>query len=280
MCWSVLQCDASTVHAMRCDAMQLIEASGIRMSDPRLKECLSALSSVQRAWDYSRSPAGVVLDRRTFKQCVSANICLLSLIFHNDFLVRLFPSLTHSRLPALPDITGPTRPASPVSSPRFTRPPRARSHGLGPSAATVTPLPFPFNIICACSKHNAPLSAQSSFSACRSPSSRSSRTTLSVSTSSARRTARAPYVSQSQTHTVHLWNHISKCSRDVYCWILDCCIFDVQYVLLDFKRLSVALKAISCAYWPAEDTRDLQNNTAYRCVCCDTRFRFVVFFSL
>ena len=136
------------------------------MTDPRLKECVATLASVQRAWDYARAPAGVVLDRRTFKDCVSANICLLSLVFHNDFLVRALSQR-------------PLQQSTTCTFAHFTsRPP---PHLSQPSLNTCT--------ICASL-------CFSTTSRC--PSSGSSRTTWSACTTTAKITAPAPYATNAR----------------------------------------------------------------------------------
>ncbi len=51
----------------------MVESVGIRMTDPRLKECNESLTKIQREWDYTKHPSGVNLDRPTFKEYAMLN---------------------------------------------------------------------------------------------------------------------------------------------------------------------------------------------------------------
>ncbi|XP_069790746.1 glutaminase kidney isoform, mitochondrial-like isoform X4 [Narcine bancroftii] len=63
----------------------VLKATGLRTSDPRLKECMDMLrTNVQAASD------GVLLDKELFKKCVGSNIVLLTQAFRRKFVIPDF----------------------------------------------------------------------------------------------------------------------------------------------------------------------------------------------
>ncbi|KAM3917049.1 glutaminase kidney isoform, mitochondrial isoform 2-T2 [Leptodactylus fuscus] len=66
-----------------------LKATGLRTSDPRLKECMDMLRlSLQTSSD------GVMLDKELFKKCVQSNIVLLTQAFRRKFVIPDFMSFT------------------------------------------------------------------------------------------------------------------------------------------------------------------------------------------
>ncbi|KAM4698662.1 glutaminase kidney isoform, mitochondrial isoform 1-T1 [Rhinophrynus dorsalis] len=66
-----------------------LKATGLRTSDPRLKECMDMLRlSLQTMSD------GVMLDKELFKKCVQSNIVLLTQAFRRKFVIPDFVSFT------------------------------------------------------------------------------------------------------------------------------------------------------------------------------------------
>ncbi|KAE8580063.1 hypothetical protein XENTR_v10024287 [Xenopus tropicalis] len=66
-----------------------LKATGLRTSDPRLKECMDMLRlSLQTMSD------GVMLDKELFKKCVQSNIVLLTQAFRRKFVIPDFMSFT------------------------------------------------------------------------------------------------------------------------------------------------------------------------------------------
>ncbi|XP_048449222.1 glutaminase kidney isoform, mitochondrial-like, partial [Rhincodon typus] len=63
----------------------VLKSTGLRTSDPRLKECMDMLrTNVQAASD------GVMLDKELFKKCVGSNIVLLTQAFRRKFVIPDF----------------------------------------------------------------------------------------------------------------------------------------------------------------------------------------------
>ncbi|XP_078407989.1 glutaminase kidney isoform, mitochondrial-like isoform X1 [Cetorhinus maximus] len=63
----------------------VLKSTGLRTSDPRLKECMDMLrTNVQAASD------GVLLDKELFKKCVGSNIVLLTQAFRRKFVIPDF----------------------------------------------------------------------------------------------------------------------------------------------------------------------------------------------
>ncbi|XP_067843849.1 glutaminase kidney isoform, mitochondrial-like isoform X2 [Heptranchias perlo] len=63
----------------------VLKSTGLRTSDPRLKECMDVLrTNVQSASD------GVMLDKELFKKCVGSNIVLLTQAFRRKFVIPDF----------------------------------------------------------------------------------------------------------------------------------------------------------------------------------------------
>ncbi|XP_075686055.1 glutaminase kidney isoform, mitochondrial isoform X2 [Rhinoderma darwinii] len=66
-----------------------LKSTGLRTSDPRLKECMDMLRlSLQTSSD------GVMLDKELFKKCVQSNIVLLTQAFRRKFVIPDFMSFT------------------------------------------------------------------------------------------------------------------------------------------------------------------------------------------
>ncbi|XP_063790152.1 glutaminase kidney isoform, mitochondrial-like isoform X2 [Pseudophryne corroboree] len=66
-----------------------LKSTGLRTSDPRLKECMDMLRlSLQTTSD------GVMLDKELFKKCVQSNIVLLTQAFRRKFVIPDFMSFT------------------------------------------------------------------------------------------------------------------------------------------------------------------------------------------
>ncbi|KAM4626378.1 glutaminase kidney isoform, mitochondrial isoform 2-T2 [Discoglossus pictus] len=66
-----------------------LKSTGLRTSDPRLKECMDMLRlSLQTMSD------GVMLDKELFKKCVQSNIVLLTQAFRRKFVIPDFMSFT------------------------------------------------------------------------------------------------------------------------------------------------------------------------------------------
>ncbi|XP_069471777.1 glutaminase kidney isoform, mitochondrial isoform X2 [Ambystoma mexicanum] len=66
-----------------------LKATGLRTSDPRLKECMDMLRlTLQTTSD------GVMLDKELFKKCVQSNIVLLTQAFRRKFVIPDFMSFT------------------------------------------------------------------------------------------------------------------------------------------------------------------------------------------
>ncbi|XP_072903075.1 glutaminase kidney isoform, mitochondrial isoform X2 [Hemitrygon akajei] len=67
----------------------VLKSTGLRTSDPRLKECMDMLrTNVQAASD------GVLLDKELFKKCVGSNIVLLTQAFRRKFVIPEFEIFT------------------------------------------------------------------------------------------------------------------------------------------------------------------------------------------
>ncbi|XP_072117766.1 glutaminase kidney isoform, mitochondrial-like isoform X3 [Mobula birostris] len=67
----------------------VLKSTGLRTSDPRLKECMDMLrTNVQAASD------GVLLDKELFKKCVGNNIVLLTQAFRRKFVIPEFEIFT------------------------------------------------------------------------------------------------------------------------------------------------------------------------------------------
>ncbi|OBS73991.1 hypothetical protein A6R68_15471, partial [Neotoma lepida] len=66
-----------------------LKSTGLRTSDPRLKECMDMLRlTLQTTSD------GVMLDKDLFKKCVQSNIVLLTQAFRRKFVIPDFMSFT------------------------------------------------------------------------------------------------------------------------------------------------------------------------------------------
>ncbi|KAL2081119.1 hypothetical protein ACEWY4_022972 [Coilia grayii] len=66
-----------------------LKATGLRTSDPRLKECMDMLKvTLQSTTD------GVTLDKHLFKKCVQSNIVLLTQAFRKKFVIPDFQSFS------------------------------------------------------------------------------------------------------------------------------------------------------------------------------------------
>uniref|UniRef100_A0A8C5QI63 glutaminase n=1 Tax=Leptobrachium leishanense TaxID=445787 RepID=A0A8C5QI63_9ANUR len=66
-----------------------LKSTGLRTSDPRLKECMDMLRlTLQNTSD------GVMLDKELFKKCVQSNIVLLTQAFRRKFVIPDFTSFT------------------------------------------------------------------------------------------------------------------------------------------------------------------------------------------
>uniref|UniRef100_S4RQ45 glutaminase n=1 Tax=Petromyzon marinus TaxID=7757 RepID=S4RQ45_PETMA len=66
-----------------------LKATGLRTSDPRLKDSMDALrKTVQTAAD------GVVLDKMLFRKCMGSNIVLLTQAFRRKFVIPDFENFT------------------------------------------------------------------------------------------------------------------------------------------------------------------------------------------
>ncbi|XP_069589942.1 glutaminase kidney isoform, mitochondrial isoform X2 [Ranitomeya imitator] len=66
-----------------------LKSTGLRTSDPRLKECMDMLRLTLQT-----SSDGVMLDKELFKKCVQSNIVLLTQAFRRKFVIPDFMSFT------------------------------------------------------------------------------------------------------------------------------------------------------------------------------------------
>ncbi|XP_064652355.1 glutaminase liver isoform, mitochondrial-like isoform X2 [Lineus longissimus] len=71
-----------------------LQSSGLRKTDPRLKESMRHFLNVQKQVAEFDNFDGVLIDRETFKECVQDNVVLIGRAFRNQFVVPEFPVFT------------------------------------------------------------------------------------------------------------------------------------------------------------------------------------------
>ncbi|CAL1541132.1 unnamed protein product [Lymnaea stagnalis] len=74
--------------------LQALRTTGLRESDPRLKECMQNLNSVQTEIIDIDSVQNIYIDRETFRECIADNIVLIAKAFRNQFIIPEFVQFT------------------------------------------------------------------------------------------------------------------------------------------------------------------------------------------
>ncbi|KAL4217874.1 hypothetical protein ACF0H5_022613 [Mactra antiquata] len=67
-----------------------LTATGLRETDPRLRECIQGLKRYQNAERDKYGTYGPTIDREAFKECISKNIVLVGGAFKNQFIIPDF----------------------------------------------------------------------------------------------------------------------------------------------------------------------------------------------
>ncbi|XP_054719032.1 glutaminase kidney isoform, mitochondrial-like [Uloborus diversus] len=67
-----------------------LSATGLRKSDPRLKEMITKLRTIHKEKQDMGSPDAISLDRENFKKVIKENIVLISRAFRNHFVIQDF----------------------------------------------------------------------------------------------------------------------------------------------------------------------------------------------
>ncbi|GFO44850.1 glutaminase kidney isoform, mitochondrial [Plakobranchus ocellatus] len=75
--------------------LQALRATGLRESDPRLKEAMTNLSNVQNEVSDLDTVQNVFIDRETFRECIADNIILIAKAFRNQFIIPEFTKFTN-----------------------------------------------------------------------------------------------------------------------------------------------------------------------------------------
>ncbi|GIY01571.1 glutaminase kidney isoform, mitochondrial [Caerostris darwini] len=68
-----------------------LSATGLRKSDPRLKEMITKLRTIHKEMRDMGSPDSITLDREGFKRVIKENIVLISRAFRSHFVIQDFP---------------------------------------------------------------------------------------------------------------------------------------------------------------------------------------------
>ncbi|XP_074656361.1 glutaminase liver isoform, mitochondrial-like [Tubulanus polymorphus] len=73
----------------------LLQSTGLRLNDPRLRESMHNFTSVQRQVSEFDGTDGILVDRETFRECVSDNVVLIGRAFRNQFVIPEFSKFTN-----------------------------------------------------------------------------------------------------------------------------------------------------------------------------------------
>ncbi|KAG8193509.1 hypothetical protein JTE90_003721 [Oedothorax gibbosus] len=68
-----------------------LSGTGLRKSDPRLREMMTKLRTIHKEMRDMGSPDSITLDRDAFKRVIKENIVLISRAFRNHFVIQDFP---------------------------------------------------------------------------------------------------------------------------------------------------------------------------------------------
>ncbi|KAH9489389.1 hypothetical protein Btru_056348 [Bulinus truncatus] len=71
-----------------------LKATGLRETDPRLKECMQNLNSLQSEISDRDAVQNIFIDKETFRECITENIILIAKAFRNQFIIPEFVQFT------------------------------------------------------------------------------------------------------------------------------------------------------------------------------------------
>ncbi|KAH9523704.1 hypothetical protein Btru_040693 [Bulinus truncatus] len=71
-----------------------LKATGLRETDPRLKECMQNLNSRQSEISDRDAVQNIFIDKETFRECITENIILIAKAFRNQFIIPEFEQFT------------------------------------------------------------------------------------------------------------------------------------------------------------------------------------------
>ncbi|XP_035827968.1 glutaminase kidney isoform, mitochondrial, partial [Aplysia californica] len=74
--------------------IQALRSTGLRETDPRLKESMQKLTNVQSEISDLDSVQSIYIDRETFRECIGDNIILIAKAFRNQFIIPEFQQFT------------------------------------------------------------------------------------------------------------------------------------------------------------------------------------------
>ncbi|XP_012940993.1 glutaminase kidney isoform, mitochondrial [Aplysia californica] len=74
--------------------LQALRSTGLRETDPRLKESMQKLTNVQSEISDLDAVQSIYIDRETFRECIGDNIILIAKAFRNQFIIPEFQQFT------------------------------------------------------------------------------------------------------------------------------------------------------------------------------------------